>query len=265
MTRFARLSAVVTLVCASLWLASSDGILQAQSASTPQQPQLLMINEIQLKPETAPDWTELQKSMLETQKKVATRGREVWASGPGGDPYLRAIVTPIASIAQFDNPNPFAKVLGEQAFAEFSAKNRKLVAGSHSTIVITRPDLGFGARPATTPKLAILSIVNAANGRGPELEAFLKTDVVPALKKGGVTYYSVVQVVFGDDVNKYMTLTLVNDFAEIAKGSPLERALGREGMLKLTQKSGPLVTRLERRIIRYLPDLSFGPSAPTSN
>ena len=265
MTRFARLSAVVTLVCAGLWLASSDSILRAQTASTPQQPQLLMINEVQLKPETAPEWAELQKSVLDAQKKVSTRGREVWASGPGGDPYLRAIVTPIASIAQFDNPNPFAKALGEQGFAEYSAKNRRLVAGAHSTIVMTRPDLGFGTRPTTAPKLAILSIVHAASGRGPEFEALLKSDIVPALKKGGVTYYGVVQVVFGDDVNKYMTLTLVNDFAEIAKGSALERALGREGMVKLTQKAGPLVTRLERRIIRYLPELSFAPSAPTSN
>jgi hypothetical protein len=265
MTRFARLSAAVSLVCAGLWLASSENILSAQSASMPQQRQLLLINEIQLKPETAPDWTELQKSMIESQKKVATRGREVWASGPGGDPYLRAIVTPIASIAQFDNPNPFAKVLGEQGFAEYMAKNRRLVAGSHSTIVTTRPDLGFGTRQGTAPKLAILSIIHAANGRGAEFEALLKSDVVPALKKGGVTYYSVVQVVFGDDINKYMTLSLASDFAEIAKGSPLERALGPEGMLKLTQKVAPLITRLERRIIRYLPDLSFGPSATTSN
>ena len=263
MTRFARLSAVVTLVCAGLWLASSDSSLRAQSSSAPQR-QLLMINEIQLKPETAPDWTELQKSVLDTQKKVATRGREVWSSGPGGDPYLRAIVTPIASLAQFDNPNPFIKAIGEQGWAEFSAKNRKLVASSHSTIVVTRPDLGFGARTGP-PKLGILTIVHAASGRGPDFEALLKSDVVPALKKGGVTYYSVVQVVFGDDVNKYMTLSLVNDFAEIAKGSPMERALGPEGMAKLTQKAGPLVTRLERRIIRYLPELSFGPAAPTSN
>jgi len=264
MTRFARLSAVISLVCASLWLASSDTLVRAQGAPAPQR-QLLMINEVQLKPETAPEWTELQKSVLDSMKKVATRGREVWASGPGGDPWARAIVTPIASMEQFDSPNPFVKALGEQAFAEYSAKNRKLVASSHSTIVVTRPDLGFGTRPTGTPKLALLSIVNAASGRGPDFEALLKNDVVPALKKGGVGYYSVVQVVFGDDVNKYMTLTLLENFAEIAKGSPLERALGPEGMAKLTQKAGPLVTRLERRIIRYVPDLSFGPSAPTSN
>ena len=262
MTRFARWSAAVTLVCASLGLASSAGLLRAQGASTPQR-QLLFLNEIELKPETAPEWMELQKSVLEAQKKAVPR-RDVWTSGPGGNPFLRAVVTPISSLAQFDNPNPFIQAVGgQQAFAEFIAKNRRLVAASHSTILTTRPDLGFGTRPATL-KLGVLSIVTAAGGRGPELEAFLKNDIVPALKKGGATYYSVAQVVFGDDVNKYMTLTLYNDFAEIAKGSPLERALGSEGMMKLTQKAGPLITKLERRIIRYVPDLSFGPPT-TSN
>jgi hypothetical protein len=264
MTRFARLSALTSLACASLWLASSANVVDAQNPAP--QRQLLMINEVQLKPETAPEWATLQKSVLDSLKKVATRGRDVWTNGPGGDPYLRAIVTPIASLAQFDNPNPFAKALGEQGFADFSAKNRKLVASSHSTIVMTRPDLGFGTRPANgPPKLALLTVVNATSGRGAEFEALLKSDVVPALKKGGVSYYAVAQVVFGDDVNKYMTLMLVNDYAELAKGSPIERVLGPEGMAKLTVKAGPLVTRLERRIIRYLPDLSFGPSATTSN
>ena len=265
MTRFPRVSAAVILVLTGLWLASSGNFLRAQSASTPQQRQLLMINEVNLKPDTAPEWAELHKTeTIPAQKKSGLQWRDTWANGPGGDPYLRATVVPISSLAVFDGPNPLLKALGEQGFAAYMAKNRRLVAGARSTIVVTRPDLGFGTRPATH-KLAILTIVNAASGRGPDFEALLKSDVVPALKKGGVTYYSVVQVVFGDDVNKYMTLTPVSDYAELAKGSPIERALGAEGMAKLTQKAGPLVTRLERRIIRYLPDLSFGPAAPTSH
>ena len=265
MARIHRSWAVAVLVLAGLWLTSSGDLLRAQSASTPQQRQLLMINEISLKPETAPEWAELVKAeTIPAQKKGGVAWRDTWANGPGGDPYLRAVVVPISSLAVFDSPNPMIKALGEQGFAAYSAKNRRLVAGAHSTIVTTRPDLGFGTRPAT-PKLAILTIVNASSGKGPDFEALLKSDVVPALKKGGVSYYSVVQVVFGDDVNKYMTLSTVNDYAELAKGSPIERALGPEGMAKLTQKAAPLITRLERRIIRHLPDLSFGPTAPTSH
>ena len=264
MTRFPRATAAVILVFAGLWLATSNGLLRAQSTAAPER-QLFMVNEIQLKPETAPDWAELQKAeQIPAQKKSGLKWRDTWASGPGGDPYVRAVVIPISSLAQFDSGNPMIKVLGEQGAAALGAKNRRLIAGSHSTIMMSRPDLGFGTRPAVH-KLGILTIVNTANGRGPDFEALLKSDVVPALKKGGVTYYSVSQVVFGDDVNKYVTLSAINDYAEIAKGSALERALGPEGMAKLTQKAAPLITRLERRIIRYLPDLSFGSTGTTSH
>ena len=260
-----RVVALGIVVFAGLWITSANHLVSAQNTSAAPQRQLLMINEISLKPDTAPEWAELMKSDgVPAQKKSGLAWRDTWANGPGGDPYLRAVVTPIASLAQFDNPNPMMKALGQEGAAAYQAKVRRLVAGSHSTIVTTRPDLSFGTRPEV-PKLALLSIVNAASGKGPEFEAFLKSDVIPALKKGGASHYSVVQVLFGDDANKYMTLLAVNDFAELAKGSPIERALGPEGMVKLTQKAGPLVSRLERRIIRYLPDLSYGPATPTSD
>src|SRR5918994_7441589 len=116
MTRFSRaLAAAIILALTSLWLASSDGLLQAQSTSTPpQQRQLLMINEINLKPETAPEWAELVKAEgIPAQKKGGVPWRDTWGNGPGGDPYLRAVVTPIKSLAQFDEPNPFVKALGQ--------------------------------------------------------------------------------------------------------------------------------------------------------
>lgn len=264
MNRFPRASAATILVVAGLWLAMAHPPVGAQGAAPPQR-ELLLINEVQLKPDMTTQWAELQKSeMIPAMRKAGARLRDTWANGPGGDPYLRVMVTPIASLATFDGPGPLVRALGQEGAEALGAKNRKHIASARSTIVMTRPDLGFGTRPAAF-KLGLLSIVNTANGRGADFEALLKSDVVPALKKGGVAYYAVAQVVFGDDVNKYLTLSAVNDYAELAKGSPLERSLGPEGMAKLTQKAAPLITRLERRIVRYLPDLSYGPSAPTSH
>jgi hypothetical protein len=268
MTRFARTTAAATLVLAGLWLATSDEP-QAQSAAAQstaaQQRQLLLITEVHLKPDTAPEWTELQKAeQVPAQKKGGVAWRDTWTDGPGGDPYLRGTVVPISSLAQFDNPAPIVKALGAEGAAAFGAKNRRLVTGSRSRIYATRPDLGFGTRTGV-PKLAILTTVNVVNGRGPDFDAFLKSDVVPALKKAGVTYYAVAQVVYGGDTNEYVTLVLASDYAELAKGHPLERALGPEGAAKLAQKTGAFVSRLERRIIRYVPELSFAPGAPTSH
>jgi hypothetical protein len=263
MTRFAPTTAAVTLVLASLWLATSDDP-QAQSASS-QQRQLLLVTEVHLKPDTAPEWTELQKAeQVPAQKKGGVAWRDTWADGPGGNPYLRGTVVPVSSLAQFDNPAPIVKALGQEGAAAFGAKNRRLVTGSRSRIFATRPDLGFGTRTGV-PKLAILSTVNVINGRAADFEAFLKSDVVPPLKKAGVTYYAVAQVVYGGDTNEYVTLVLANDYAELAKGHPLERALGADGAAKLAQRSGAFVSRLERRIIRYVPELSFAPGAPTSH
>jgi hypothetical protein len=262
MTRFARTTAAVTFVLASLCLATSDP--QAQSASA-QQRQLLLITEVHLKPETAPEWTELQKAeQVPAQKKGGVAWRDTWTDGPGGNPFVRGTVVPISSLAQFDNPAPIVKALGQEGAAAFAAKNRRLVASSRSRIFATRPDLGFGTRTGV-PKLAILSTVTVINGRAADFDAFLKSDVVPALKKAGVTYYAVAQVVYGGDTNEYATLVLANDYAELAKGHPLERALGPDGAAKLVQRSGAFVSKLERRIIRYVPDLSFGPATPTSH
>lgn len=263
MTWFPRAGMMIP-ACATAWLAASGSLMLAQTPPA-SQPQLLMVNEIQLKPETAPEWADLQKAeLIPAQRKSGLAWRDTWANGPGGDPYLRAVVTPISSLAQFDNPNPLVKVLGEQPFAAYSAKNRRLVASAHSTIITTRPDLGFGTRPAAY-KLALFTVINVTNGRSAEFEAFIKSDVVPALKKGGVAYYSLSQVVFGGDSHQYLSLLPADNYAELAKGHPLERALGADGMARLLQKSGSFVTRVERRIIRYLPDLSYGASMRTSN
>jgi hypothetical protein len=264
MTRFTR-AASGLLVLAILVLGVSDGRARAQSASAPPQRQLLLINEVNLKPDTAPEWSELQKTeTIPAQKKGGLPWRDTWASGLGGDPYLRATVTPISSLGQFDGESPMLKALGQQGAAALGAKNRRLVAGSRSRIVTTRPDLGFGTRPAA-PKIGVLSIVTVTNGRVAEFEAFLKSDVIPALKKGGAGYYSVVQNLFGGDANEFSTLVLFENYAELGKGHPLERALGADGMARLAQKSASFVSRLERRIIRYLPDLSYRPAAATSN
>jgi hypothetical protein len=244
---------VIVLALAAL---SQAPRLRAQSGQPPQA-QLLLITEVQLKPDSAPDWTELQKSeQIPAQKKGGVLWRDTWASGVAGDAYLRAIVTPIADLALFDGPSPAIKALGQEGAAALGAKTRKLIAGSRSAVIRTRPDLGFGTRPAAY-KLAILTTVTVVNGRAADFEAFIKTDVAPALKKVNVSYYSVSQVVYGGNTNEFRTLIPVNDFAEIAKGHPLERALGSDGMIKLLQKSAPFISQVDRTIIRYLPDLSF--------
>lgn len=226
--------------------------------------QLLHITYVTLKPETAPQWAMLQRDeQIPAQKKAGLLWRDTWASAQSGDTYLRAIVTPVSALSQYDGANPLIKVLGESGTQALGDKVRRFIDSGQQMIIRTRPDLGYGARSAR-PTLAVLATVTVAPARVAEFESLIKSEIAPAYKKANVSYYAVSQVVYGGDTNQYMTLVPVENFAALAKGHPLELALGPAGAARLTQKAGATITKLERTIVRYLPDLSFQAVPATS-
>ena len=252
MARFPR-----TIASAILLAANLSGISAEAQNTTTDTRQFVRISEIRLKPDSMRDWVELQKSQaIPLEKKAGFQWRQVWTSG--NEFFNRIIVEPIPSLADLDGPNAAVKVLGAQESAALHGRIQQLVTGVRSTIATTRPELGYGAMPPT-PRLALLTIIDVTNGYEREFQSFIQTEVAPALKKGGAPWFSVVQVVFGDDVNRYFAIVPVSNYAEIAKGTPLERALGPQGVTNLSEKSRTFVSRMERRIIRYLADLSYGP------
>jgi hypothetical protein len=89
-----------------------------------------------------------------------------------------------------------------------------------------------------------------------KFESLIQKDLAPALKKGGAPSLTIVQVLFGHDMNKYLALVPFSNYGEIASGGRLERALGPEGLRQLTASSGAFVSKVDRRVIRYQADLS---------
>jgi hypothetical protein len=75
------------------------------------------------------------------------------------------------------------------------------------------------------------------------------------------------QTVFGGNVDEYVGLALVDNFADIDKGPPIRRVLNEADAEKLMKKLAPGVVVSQRRsVVRYLPELSYLPSeAETSS
>ena len=64
---------------------------------------------------------------------------------------------------------------------------------------------------------------------------------------------------FGGDPNEYISLTLLDSFAEIDKGPPLIRGMGGQaGLNRFLPKVAGIIAHQERTVARYVPDLSFG-------
>jgi hypothetical protein len=190
-------------------------------------------------------------------KKAGVPSRRTWTSGAFGEGFTFTYITPITSFAQFDGDGQLTKALGAEAVQAYAAKNRRFIEGTHTYASRTRPDLGVAAEKMTgPPTLGLLTLAKVVNGKNLEFEALLKSDVRNAMKKAGRAYY-VSQVVYGGDIATYVTAVPYDTYEEIGKGHPFEVGLGPDGAAKLAMKAGPLLTSVERSIIRFNPDLSF--------
>ena len=227
-------------------------------------PEFLSITVVSVKPEMMIEFQNFMKNTTNPAlKKGGLKWREVWQNTTAaGDAFEYVIVSPVAKLAEFDEPSALEKGLGAQGLPAWQTKAGALVNSVRRFIIRTRPDLSFAAQRTGAPKLAVVTLVHVAPGRNNEFENFLKTDFVPVMKQAGVTYL-VSQTIFGGNGNEYITLTMRESFADLDKGPVHVQALGPEGATKLMQKlPAGAVVQLERGITRFVPELSLMPSTP---
>ena len=251
---------VVALVLASTFLVA-QAPKPAAAAS-----ELLFISFAKVHTGMAQEYIALQtKEVIPAQKKAGGLGRQAFSSGIGGPPSEFVYLSPIASMAQFDQPGPLIRALGEAGAAALNAKVAKLADPMGTAIVRTRPDLSYLPDPKAPPApLSILTIADVTPGKRIEFEAFLKRDVVPAMQQGKAKSYWVSEVIYGEHTGGYITAVGYDTYEAIGKGHPFVIALGEEGSRKLEAKAAGIVTKIHRFISRYRPELSWAPGTGTN-
>jgi hypothetical protein len=225
--------------------------------------EMIQVTVVKVKPDLLNEWLEFQKN--ETIPMLKTAGairRDAWQAGIFGESGMYAFVVPIENFNQYDGDNPPLRALGAEGARAYAEKNRRFIVSSHTYADQTRPDLGYEVKMSGPPKLALLSNVQIALGKGSDYEALVKADVLPVMRKARLGY-AVSQTVLGGDINGFTTLIFYDTFADIGKGHPFDRILGADGSRQLTAKAVGIVTRVERSIIRYVPELSFAPRPST--
>jgi hypothetical protein len=250
-------SAVVCLLAVSAIHAQNGG-RGSQQAAAPARSWLL-VNVVTLKPDMAVDWVEFQKTQtIPMQKKGGMKDRDVWQSGaPFGDGFTYAIITPITKFVDYDQPPLLVRTLGADAARTYNEKLRKMIASTRSYAIQDRMELSIP--PAPTAKIVggVLTETTIVAGHAQQYEAYIKDDLMPAMKKANVTGFFVSRTVFGGDANVYQTVQLFDSFGEIDKGPATVRVLGQAGSQAIAAKASPHIASVNRNLIRYSPDLSF--------
>jgi hypothetical protein len=222
---------------------------------------LLVLSIIDVKPDMMSEFGELQAQTMNAQRKGGQAWRETWNSAQFGFPYRVGVLRPLTSFAELDGQSFTIKGAGAEQARVINERARRMIVAQRILALRVRPDLGLGSRPAT-PDLAVVTTVTVAQGRVPEYEAAVKNDVLPALRKAGVPYFAVSQVLYGGDPNQFLTLQLVDGFAGLDRQPPMQRAMGAEGFARYQQKLVGVVVHVEREVVRFNSALSFRPGQP---
>lgn len=262
----------ILAVCATVWATAANvgGAGQGGTGQPGAQPapQRISITTTQIKPDMLVTWQDIiRNETIPALKKAGVPWRWVWANTPVGGPgFTYVTVTPVTNYAQFDQPSPLEKVLGADGLARYNAKIRPAIVSTHTeihTMVQQASIQSFSGKP---PALATVQTIQVLPGRGQEWAAITASDVLPALKKAGVTDYWVSTTTFGGPQQRRTIVTAIANFAQLDAGPLLNRALGAEAAQKINEKRNALTTGpSEITVMRFVPDLSFGaPSRPTS-
>ncbi len=251
---FSMLLLVITLT--PLCLAQAKAT-EKQAAQAPVQRQLISIQFLRIKPGMGAEWREFRKNeTLPMLQKANVKQQTLWNTAIFGEGGF-VIVTPIESLAQYDNPGPAVRALGQEGATAYGAKAARFVESAHSIAIETRPDLSLLPQQGDQAKLIVVATTTITQGYTAEYENFVKTQVLPVIKKAAPKGYLVSQVVYGGDLNQYVTATLLDTFADLQK---YREALNKEiAAAKLTGKGVGVVSR-ENAIYRFVPELSIVPA-----
>jgi len=232
-----------------------------QSASqATAQPNLLSITIVRVKPEMDTAFRNLMRSRTNPAlRRGGMKWRDVWQTAQFGDLFEYVIVAPVENFAQYDSPTALERGLGgEASYDAWRQEVGRYLMEARTYAARFRPDLSYETEMTAPPKMGVVNFYHVVPGRSSDFEEILRSDFLPVMRRSQIRGFWVSQTQFGGDANEYMTLALHENYAEIDRGSPPARVLGQERASELFRKlTRENVTRQERTVIRFVPELSF--------
>jgi hypothetical protein len=89
--------------------------------------------------------------------------------------------------------------------------------------------------------------------------ALIKSDILPGIKKGGTTSFSIGESRFGAPGTTITSIIGINNWAEFDGTVGLEKGIGKDAYREFLKKLRPLVASTQTDIYRFQPDLSYLP------
>lgn len=217
---------------------------------------------VTVKPDRIGDFqAELKEVHALMKKDNSARYSSVWLSLTGPREY--AIVSYYDKWAELDaGADPKTK---EDAadLARLQTRMVDCAASWRRTIDVIQPDLSLPQTGTEMPKMVrVLTTLVRADKYQDYLD-LVKSDVLPAAKKSGLTTYLFSETKYGAPNTQVTSVIAMDKWADQDEPLGIEKALGKDGYQALLVKVRPLIVQAEVNEYRFQPELSYLPLAPS--
>lgn len=135
---------------------------------------------------------------------------------------------------------------------------KRILFATLFTLIATT--FSFAQSPTPAPQLSRVQHITLNPGVRVEWMKFYQTEMLPALKKGGVKQSIVLQVTQGD-LRQFSIITPLASFAELDEPSALNKALGQEAAQALTTKASRFYAEWRSSILVGRPEMGIAPTS----
>jgi hypothetical protein len=248
-TRLARAAAVPLLL-----LAFATALAQEAGGPTTR----LLVTETRIKPDKIADWLALQRGeVVPALKKAGVKQYTVFQTLIG-DTNDFVVVRPLPSFTEFDGASPLERALGADKAAALIAKLRACEDSVHRSIENRHDDLYLDPGKA---QALFVSRYRAMPGKARDYMSFVHTEMYPVMVKakanGTFSGIEVTTSVQGGEPGIITLNMYYPDFAPLDGPPPIAKTLGPQGTAEFLTKGAGLITQLEQRILKRVPELSF--------
>lgn len=238
------------------------GVCALSAAAFAQMAPMIYEARVQVRPDRAAEYRDIEKQYSEAFKKGGGEFRYVF-QGTLGNPYEFLVLSSLPNYAALDSEkSPYAKGLAEGDLARLSARRSQCTESVRTSIHRRLPEQSIVTAGAPMPKYLRMTRLRVQQGKADQFMAMIKDDMLPALKQAGVKMYRVRRAEYGASRNEFVTVYAMEKFGELDEQSALAKALGPDGFRKWLEKSSAIVAYSEYLVYTVRPELSWIPAAP---
>ena len=238
---------------APLMLLLTSALAQEGGAPTTR----LLVTEVRVKPDKITEWLALERNeVVPTLKKAGIKRYTVFQTLIGNTNDF-VIVRPLPTFAEFNGAGPLEGALGDKA-AALTAKLRNCEESVHRSIENRHDDVSID--PGNAQALFV-SRYRAMPGRAGDYMAFVHTEMYPVMVKakanGAMSGMEVTTSVQGGEPGIITLNMYYADFSPLDGPPPLAKTMGPQGTAEFLRKGAGLISQIEQRILKRVPELSF--------